>query len=747
MTGHSENLIKHFLLLSRLTPRQIFSLLYAKSHAFLRNRGHLIKNTDESDELFLNYLKGAAPAEEAKNTLFGQFRLSAGTYIAEQDKVHYAGLLQKMQPETVKRLREQADQLCDNHFVIWPADNLKFAAIDWAAKHAVSKEWLHSLNRFYFLKTLGKVYLLTRDDRYARKGLELILDWIQSCRYGHLITWQSMNISERVLSWLWFMSIIIDSPALDSQLFFAILKSIYYQTLFLRRHLEYRAKNNHLLFNARALITTAVILPYFTRSDAWLQRGLQLLKKEVKRQTLSDGFNAESCTGYQLWLTNLLFETVLFMDKFNVKYEAKLKAVLQGMLDACLAVIKPDGTLPQFGDFKDVDVDTKPADLFAMGAFYFNRSDFRYLVKDIPADMVLTTGKESYAVLAAMPAEPPAHNTAALSDVGYYVYRSDWSEQADYLCIDCGAISKLGSNPGHGHADALSFELSVKGHPFVIDSGTYSYDRGIERDYFRGTAAHNTVMVDNQNQSQLWDAFRIGKKAAAKCLHWHENDRWLYFCGQHNGYKRLSPPVMHVRHLFVAKNRYFLILDELAGLKGHKAEQIFHLATQTTIDLTTAKELFIAEPVQLRLLPLEKGQLKTHLHSANESGMHGWLSTTYHTKTASQSIIFELSGQPFEDIGIVIAEDDAVLAVNRVSQPPDEIKTHIDKPNKRRIYEINTQNTTDYIICNENKSSRHPYCAWISLSGTQNVIDYCINDRARSLRFMKQITTAKGDGL
>ena len=54
----------------------------------------------------------------------------------------------------------------------------------------------------------------------------------------------------------------------------------------------------------------------------------------------------------------------------------------------------------------------------------------------------------------------------------------------------------------HGHADALSFTLSVGGNEILIDPGTFAYHTQKRwREYFRGTSAHNTLRVDGADQS------------------------------------------------------------------------------------------------------------------------------------------------------------------------------------------------------------------------------------------------------
>ena len=56
-----------------------------------------------------------------------------------------------------------------------------------------------------------------------------------------------------------------------------------------------------------------------------------------------------------------------------------------------------------------------------------------------------------------------------------------------------------------------------RGKPIIVNCGTYAYQCK-ERAFFRSTAAHNTVMVNNIEQSQCWGAFRVAKRSYTKVL-------------------------------------------------------------------------------------------------------------------------------------------------------------------------------------------------------------------------------------
>ena len=72
--------------------------------------------------------------------------------------------------------------------------------------------------------------------------------------------------------------------------------------------------------------------------------------------------------------------------------------------------------------------------------------------------------------------------------------------------------------PAHAHADTLSFELSFKGRRVFVNSGTSEYGLSAERQRQRGTAAHNTLVLDEENSSEVWAGFRVARRARARLL-------------------------------------------------------------------------------------------------------------------------------------------------------------------------------------------------------------------------------------
>ncbi len=139
--------------------------------------------------------------------------------------------------------------------------------------------------------------------------------------------------------------------------------------------------------------------------------------------------------------------------------------------------------------------------------------------------------------------------------------------------FDCGPIG----DGGHGHYDLLNVEISACGKPLIVDSGRFTYAEGDDfnwRHFFKGTAAHNTVVVDRKDQTSYRRGKPKGDAAKAIFIERVSTSNLDVLCG-----KALSPnyEAVHTRRIFFIRNKLWLIVDELKGEISHRYDLRFHL--------------------------------------------------------------------------------------------------------------------------------------------------------------------------
>ena len=154
--------------------------------------------------------------------------------------------------------------------------------------------------------------------------------------------------------------------------------------------------------------------------------------------------------------------------------------------------------------------------------------------------------------------------------------------KSDHVFIDCGPVGFNGKG-GHGHNDCLSFEAVLDDVPLISDSGSYVYSASYEqRNKFRCTAAHNTPIIDGQEQNRFiskMELFSLQNDAIPKVLSWQTSDNKDIFSGSHSGFQKLNEPVTPVRKIVLERNHHRLIVrDEFKGEGLHSIKIPLHLA-------------------------------------------------------------------------------------------------------------------------------------------------------------------------
>ena len=105
------------------------------------------------------------------------------------------------------------------------------------------------------------------------------------------------------------------------------------------------------------------------------------------------------------------------------------------------------------------------------------------------------------------------------------------------------------------------------------------------RAYFRGTAAHRTARVDGFDQSTAAGRFLWTSKANVQVMEWFDSEDIARIQAQHDGYLRLSDPVLHQRTTtFNKASGIILVEDSFIWKDKHDVEIHWHLSEQVMLD-------------------------------------------------------------------------------------------------------------------------------------------------------------------
>ena len=359
---------------------------------------------------------------------------------------------------------------------------------------------------------------------FAYTDATLIERWIKENPVGTGVGWDPYPTSLRIANWCkWAVR--------QESVAGGISDSIATQAAWLEQLVETHLLANHLLANAKALMFAGGLLDC-ADSPRWYELGRRLLQKELRRQILSDGAHAERSPMYH----SIVLEDLLDLHNLGCalyRPVPEMSSFIPAMLAWLDHMTHPDGEISFFND-ASFGIAPDPATLHA----YARRLGFE------SASMNL--GESGYLRL----------------ETGNLV-----------LIFDAAALGP-DYQPGHGHADALSFELSHCGRRVLVNSGTTTYEMNATRAFERGTAAHNTVRLDGMDQSEMWAAFRVGRRARTFDL---ATDHQTFVTAAHDGYHHLEHPLTHRRRIEIHPE-WLQVTDQLEGHGWHKAEIFFHLA-------------------------------------------------------------------------------------------------------------------------------------------------------------------------
>ena len=315
------------------------------------------------------------------------------------------------------------------------------------------------------------------------------------------------------------------------------------------------------------------------------------------------------------------------------------------------SIMDAGGNIPLIGDSDDSHVVVlaqsgefcRFRSLLATGAILFRRGDFgrKAGALDDKTRWLFGGGADSaYQQLEGAGRQLPARR--AFPDGGYYVLGCDFETRNEIrLVADAGALGYQ-AIAAHGHADALAFILSVGGHEFFMDSGTYTYfAAGPWRRYFRGTSAHNTLRVDGVDQSCPGGNFMWLRKAGAGCSLWQTSAERDVFEGWHDGYARLPDPVMHRRRITLEKHaRRIVIEDVLQMSKVHEIELFFHCSERCRVDPVPGGYR-ISQTGRALTLELPQAEIATaRVYTGSTTPVLGWVSRRFDEKLPAPTIVW-----------------------------------------------------------------------------------------------------------
>ncbi|NQT13204.1 MAG: alginate lyase family protein [Planctomycetes bacterium] len=470
---------------------------------------------------------------------------------ALRDNVAMAGLLEwKLASRRAGGSAEQARRILQGHYRFLNHELRLPDPLDWLLRensHA-PRLWRFYLHFHEFLLDLAAEASDDCGPQCLSRARELMVGWLSQSRLDDPRTlsdaWHPYCISRRLPVWILLAT---GFPGtFDSE---TILVGIAAQARFLERHLEWDVRGNHLMENLKALAMAGAM---FKGGEAqrWLDKSRRLLRKELKEQILPSGEHFERSPMYHALVLESLLDMRDATETACPELASLCSQAAMPMARFLREVIHPDGDLPLLGDSSLAEA-PRPRRLLARAELH-----------DGPPQ----------------PSQFSETSRARLAGA-YWTFR----DQEDYVILDAGPVGP-DHLPAHAHSDLLTWEASLGGRRFVVDSGVFHYQDDAMRQYCRSTAAHNVLQIDDRPLCDTWSSFRMGYRGWPSDPETGETVDFAWVRARHNACRR-SGAVSVGRFLACRPGGPWLCVDWAEGTGVHRLTNWLHFHPDAEVEM------------------------------------------------------------------------------------------------------------------------------------------------------------------
>ena len=398
------------------------------------------------------------------------------------------------------------------------ATPMDWSAREWGKQPQAGRRALHSME---FLEGVGT-------DLFQ----DLVEDWMaqhaRPARGDWRDAWDPTTVAVRCA--VWMQQLALFARSLPEEFVERVRASLISQVAYLERNLEPKGSPNRI----KQLKTLLWAGNDFCGEPArrWKQRAEELLRQELEGQVLEDGVH---CTRSPALHVQGLVDLLECRDLVgDVALMARLESQLARMGQALVELTHPDGQVSQFHDSGESPA-YEPAECLDV--------------------LERLTG-----------VRPSPSASFALESAGYFGVRN----AETYFVASCRSQTQA-SWPSGGDADCLSFEWSLRGRRMIVDAGVYEHKLSEWSDWSRSTLAHNTLILDGEDQVRFHRHGGRASSAAARVSRWEQVGTSQVIEGSHDGYQRLRGKPVHHRRILVGEHG-LQIEDHVAGGAGQKTQ-------------------------------------------------------------------------------------------------------------------------------------------------------------------------------
>lgn len=500
--------------------------------------------------------------------------------------------------------RELADNIADGLILGYDWSD----GIDWQANPSGYIEWSIRVHFLSYLRPLISAWRHTSNSRYVRAIERIVHDWIRSnpvpyAMRGCGLAWgHSLVVAYRGFDvFVDAFECLLSSPEVSDQSIIDAAKSIWEHAEYLLAFQSFPPSNKSIA-EARTLGAIGCTMPEFVDAPRWRESAYRSLVDDMEIQVFPDGASYELSPGYQLAIAAWFLEAYETARRYGHPVPPTLESGIRSMYRWSASIIRPDFSRPSVSDASSLNVHYGE-DLAGPGR----------ILDDEFLTWVGTEGEEG---------SPPHFTSIGLVDSGYSVMRSGWDRDARYLLFEGGSFGRF-----HQHEDMLSFDLAAYDTEFIVDPGISSYFPNPWTEWYRTTAAHNTILIDGHGQNRrTCEGIDQWTESARDRTIFRNTDRYdVASAAYHGCYGDIEERFSHLRAIIFVKPDYFIVFDSIEGPGTHTSETLFHFMPFRVLidDETRAVRTGRQDSANIEIVPLGPGEPR--LVCGQNNPVQGWL--------------------------------------------------------------------------------------------------------------------------
>ncbi len=486
-------------------------------------------------------------------------------------------------------------------------------APDWTTNpYPDDKEWRVEWVKFYYGLDLAHAFTVTQDHRYLDTWIRLVESFVAQVSPGADDTEVS---ARRIQNWIYAwnrFSQASGDDVLPNAVAARIVDHLWREVMYVRAHLT--KERNHRTLELYALFVAALAFPHLDPGQALRDFGFRELHANLLADILPDGVHREGSTHYHCIVLRSFLGALLNARLAGMTVPTDYLTRVTRAAEFALHCHRPDGRIPACSDADSESY----RDVLRLAGLLLDRPDLLWGA---------SLGEEGSA---------PAARLASFPVGGYYTQRSGWgTHQAfaneQFLIFDCGPLG----DGGHGHYDALSVEIAASGSPLLVDPGRYTYsEAGTNwRHWFKGTAAHNTVVVDGLDQTPYSRRKPKGRVATGALLARASAAALDLIVGTCT-----SPAydAVHSRSVVYVPGEYWIVCDHLQADTTHRYDLRWHFSPEAGATARVRPDAPArVEAASIRLSFAPEGRLRLE---------EGWVAPAYGVKVPAPVSAFTVHG-------------------------------------------------------------------------------------------------------